>query len=71
MAKTESLRIVQFDDETKELMEELREFLREGRIIQHEVESLLGRFLQVAAFDISEEVTNDGETSTFTFADLG
>ena len=68
--KVESLRIVQFDDETRELMQELRSYLHEGRSIQREVENLLGKLIEIGAFDISEEIISDGETATFTFADL-
>lgn len=68
--KVESLRIVQFDDETRELMQELRSYLHEGRSIQREVENLLGKLIEIEAFDISEEIISDGETATFTFADL-
>jgi len=70
MAPKETLRIVQFDDETRELMQEIRAYLQELRAMQHEVESMLGNFLQVATFNISEVVTDDGEEATFTFSDL-
>jgi hypothetical protein len=79
--KTETLRIVQFDEESKALMQEIGETLRDIRSFWNGVESemqdslrevsaLLTDFRRVASFDISEEVTDDGETATFTFADL-
>lgn len=68
--RPETLRIVQFDDDTRELMQELNELLRGCRSVMGEVDELVGLFLRTASFDISEYVTDDGDLPTFTFADL-
>lgn len=70
MARTETLRIVQFDDDTRELMQAIGGLIKEHEEGIRDIRSLLDEFRQIASFDISETVTDDGETATFTFADL-
>jgi hypothetical protein len=65
-----SLRIVQFDDATRELMRELRDTLKGCRAMMDEVESELDNFHRFARFDITEEILDEEGTATFTFADL-
>jgi hypothetical protein len=70
MPRTETLRIVRFDEPTLELMQELRETLKDQRAMLDEVESSLDRFHRFARFDITEEILDEEGTATFTFADL-